>query len=667
MTFIKKISFLFFLPLLLLQCNKEKMSNSLIPRDVIFKNPTRSNPQLSPDGQWLSYVAPLNGVKNIFIEPLYGGKSMALTNDTKRGVEHYRWSFDNTHILFVKDHEGDENWNLYTANIKTKKITQISDEKKAQTRILGTSQKHPTKIIVGINKRNPQFHDLYLLDIETKEKKNIYENNTYLGFLFDEDLVPQVALSEISTGENLVSRRRPDGTYAPYIKIPFEESGIYGPLALSSDGQTLYWNGPSPEGDLSHLWQINLRNNERTVISASKEADLSEVLLSPQANTPIAASFTKGRQHWDIIDKQYAPDFKTLRAHLKNDDFYILSQTLKNDKWLILSRSDIKSDSFYIFERSTQSLKHLFSSKPHLDAYALNPMHVVEIPSRDGLNLVSYVTLPHQQQLSPATAKKRLPLVVLVHGGPWQRDHWGLTRFTGDVHQWLSNRGYAVLSINYRGSTGFGKKHFSSSFGEWGRKMHEDILDGVQWMVDHEIVDPKRVGIMGGSYGGYETLVGMTFSPDVFACGIDLVGPSNLLSFMGSIPPYWEPLYNSTVRRLGADPRTEKGKAYLKERSPLFYIERIQAPLLIGQGKNDPRVVESESQQIVDALKAKHIDVTYLLYPDEGHGFARPENSISFWAVTEGILHKTLHGKCEPLNDAMKKASAQLKAGKLPN
>jgi dipeptidyl aminopeptidase/acylaminoacyl peptidase len=369
-----------------------------------------------------------------------------------------------------------------------------------------------------------------------------------------------------------------------------------------------------------------------------------------------------------VLDSDIVGDIAHLQA-VADGDFDVLARTLDDTQWIVAYTIDNGPVHYYLYRRPTKHATFLFTNRQALEGLPLAKMHSAVIPARDGLNLVSYYTLPIGSEANggelvrprpEAGALRARPLatVLLVHGGPWGRDEWGYDT----IHQWLANRGYAVLTVNSRGSTGFGKAFVNAGNLEWGARMQDDLLDAVQWAIDAGIADPQRIAIMGGSYGGYATLAGLTFTPETFACGVDIVGPSNLVTLLETVPPYWEPIIKMFTTRVG-DHRTEEGRAFLRSRSPLTYVDNIQRPLLIGQGANDPRVKQAESDQIVQAMQAKQIPVTYVLYPDEGHGFARPENNLSFFAVAEAFLAQHLEERFEPIGEDFANSSIVVPTG----
>jgi dipeptidyl aminopeptidase/acylaminoacyl peptidase len=392
------------------------------------------------------------------------------------------------------------------------------------------------------------------------------------------------------------------------------------------------------------------------------------VWLDPRTRTPQAFGVEYLTEQFSALTPAADKDIEHLKAAV-GPQFQVVSRTNDDGKWVIVVNDPVHVTTSYLYDRSNGKVTKLFDHRPELVGAPLRPMKPVEIPTRDGLTLVGYLTLPPgstptgKAALGDTAASwhptKPVPLVLDVHGGPWARDSYGFN----PEHQWLANRGYAVLSVNYRGSTGFGKNFINAGDHEWAGKMHNDLLDAVQWAIQQQIASPDKVAIYGGSYGGYAALVGLTFTPDRFACGVDIVGPSNLNTLIGSIPPYWKAFYQDMTRRIGGDPHTDEGNKYLQSRSPLTYVERISRPLLIAQGANDPRVKQAESDQIVAAMKKKQLPVTYVLYPDEGHGFARPQNRLAFYAIAEGFLSKCIGGRQEGIGNDFDGSSLQVPDG----
>jgi len=633
-------------------------AQNLIPRDIFFGNPERSGVQISPNGKSLSWLAPVNGVMNVWVAPIDKlDQAKSITADTTRPVRAYFWAFDNKHILYQQDTGGDENWHVFSVNIasgKAQDITPIDKkESKVAARIDGVSHRLPGKVLIAINERNPQFHDTYEVDIATGKKKMAVQNDSFAALMFDDDLKVKLAMQMSPDGGFLVkkvSRSKP-GAWDDFMTIPQDDSLTTQPLGFDKFGRYVYlWD--SRGRDTGALMVMALKFGQGKVVAEDARADGSDILVHPTDNTIQAVAFTYERTEWKVLDKRVAPDFEKLQK-LATGEFKIASRTLDDRKWIVAAYSDAGPVRYYLWDRGKKKETFLFSNRPALEKLELAAMKSVVIPSRDKLNLVSYLSLPvGTDKDGNGVPEKALPMVLLVHGGPWGRDQWGFN----PIHQLLANRGYAVLSVNFRGSTGFGKKFINAANREWAGKMHDDLVDAVEWASKSGVADPKRVCIMGGSYGGYATLVGLTFTPDLFACGVDIVGPSNLITLIQTVPAYWMPIVNMFKARVG-DWTTEEGKKELKARSPLTHAGKIKRPLLIGQGANDPRVKQAESDQIVKALQAKKIPVTYVVFPDEGHGFARPENNLAFWAVTEAFLSAYLGGSFQPVDASAFKGS----------
>jgi dipeptidyl aminopeptidase/acylaminoacyl peptidase len=451
--------------------------------------------------------------------------------------------------------------------------------------------------------------------------------------------------------------RTVEGGWEPFMEIGMEDTLTTSPVAFDKTGRILFMID-SRGRDTAALVSLDLDTGELTLIGEDPRADISGAMVHPTEKTVQAVAFTYERKHWQILDESIAEDLAYLGT-VADGDVEVTDRTLDDKYWMVAYVMDDGPVRYYRYDREAQEAQFLFTHQSELEEWSLARMHPVIIESRDGLNLVSYYTLPiGSDSDSDARPDQPLPMVLYVHGGPWSRDIWGYN----PVHQWLTNRGYAALSVNFRASTGFGKAFINAGNKEWGGKMHDDLIDAVDWAIREGIADPEKVAIMGGSYGGYATLWGITDTPERFACGVDIVGISNLVTWFETMPPYWQPQIELFATRVG-DARTEEGRALLTERSPLTYVDQIQRPLLIGQGANDPRVNQAESDQIVDAMQGKGIPVTYVLYPDEGHGFARPENNLSFFAVAEAFLSECLGGKYEPVGDDFKGSSITVPVG----
>lgn len=649
----------------------------LIPRELLFGNPDRAAARLSPDGEWLSFLGPLDGVLNVWIAPT-GDLAAArpLTRDTGRGISQYFWTYDGRHLLYMQDTAGEENFHVYRVDIRSGEVKDLTAIDGVRAMVVGTSHRHPGTVIVGLNDRNPQLHDLYRLDLASGERELLAENPGFVGWGLDDDLNLRFAVQPTPDGGMALLKPTEGGGWEPWQVVPQEDSMTTNLIGFNQAGDAAYLL-ESRGRNTAALMLMDIDTGETTQIAEDPRADVSGVMLHPTENTVQAWASTYARTEWRAIDPAVADDLAFLARHC-DGEVEVTSRTLDDRTWIVADSQDDGPVRYFLYRRGDGAatrrvgsrgrrataggrgeLTFLFTNRTALEQVALAPMHCPVIPTRDGLEMVSYLTLPLGSDADGDGVPDRpLPLVLWVHGGPWSRDEWGYN----PIHQWLANRGYAVLSMNYRGSTGFGKEFLVASNLEWGGKMHDDVLDSVQWAIDQRIADPAKVAITGGSYGGYETLVGMTFSPEVFACGVDIVGPSNLITFIESIPPYWKPMLDLMHTRIG-DSTTEEGRALLTERSPLTRADRIARPLLISQGANDPRVKKAESDQVVEAMRANGIPVTYVLYPDEGHGWERPQNRLSFFAVMEAFLAEHLGGAFEPIGDAFTDSSLQVLEG----
>ncbi|MAT72846.1 MAG: S9 family peptidase [Planctomycetaceae bacterium] len=634
----------------------------LIPRSVLFGNPQRASARVSPNGKWLSYLAPVDGILNVFVAPIDDlDAAKQVTDDKTRDIRGYSWAFTGEHILYTQDKAGDENWHVYATNVATIETTDLTPVDGVHARIEGASEKFPTEILVGLNDRNPQLHDIYKVNILTGKRELLQENPGVVGFVTDDDFDVRFAVTFTPQAEQVMLKPTTgdDGEqgWDEFLKIGPDDSTTTGPAGFDKSGDVLYFLD-SRDRNTGALYAWNLKTNEKTLLAEDDKADVGEIIAHPTKHTIQAVGFTYSRREWQILDDDIRADLEYLET-VEDGELIVTSRTLADDKWTVAYILDDGPLKFYLYDRPAKQAKFLFNSRDDMQGYDFVKMHTPVITSRDGLPLVSYLSLPPGSDPDgDGVPDAAVPMVLDVHGGPWARDDWGYNPY----HQWLANRGYAVLSVNYRGSTGFGKDFVNAANGEWAGKMHDDLLDAVNWAVDQGIAQRDKVCIMGGSYGGYATLVGMTFTPDTFACGVDIVGPSSLVTLLQNIPPYWMPIMPLMNLRMG-DVSTEEGRAELLKRSPLTLVDKIQRPLLIGQGANDPRVTQLEADQIVEAMQAKKIPVTYVLYPDEGHGFALEENRMSFNAVTEAFLAEHLGGRFEPVGAAFEDSSIHVPAG----
>ena len=613
----------------------------LIPRKVLFGNPERTSPRISPDGTRLAWIAPRDGVLNVWSAPIgVSGASgvdwnaaTVVTDDTDRGIRSFAWARDGRHLLYVQDTGGDENWRLYDVDIDTMARRDLTPFDGIQARIIATSKRHRDQVLVGMNRDNPQLHDVYRLDLPTGELVKLIDNPGYAGWLADEELVVRGALAPLPDGGfDLLVRDSADGDWRTLLTISADDAPASDVLSFSGDGRSLLVISAAGS-DTGRLSQIDLATGEVRVLVEDSEADVAGAVLHPDTREPQIVEVLKDRTEYHVLDPSVEPDFKAIRA-LHPGDPQLVGRDEADATWLVAFVDDAGPVQYFSYDRTSRAGSFLFDSRPELSRFDMARMEPFSFAARDGLTIHGYATFP------PGAERSGLPMVLDVHGGPQARDEWG---FNPEA-QWMANRGYLSVQVNYRGSTGYGKSFVSAGDREWGAKMHDDLLDAVQYVVDQGWADPDKVAIYGGSYGGYAALVGAAFTPDVFCCAVDIVGPSNLQTLLETVPPYWKPMIAQLYKRVG-NPETDK--EFLWSRSPLSRAHDIRIPLLIAQGANDPRVKQAESEQIVAALKDAGIDYEYMLFPDEGHGFAKPENRQKFYAAAERFLAKYLGGRFE--------------------
>src|SRR5271166_2365263 len=619
----------------------------LIPRNVLFGNPERISPHISPDGSRLAWIAPREGVLNVWVAPIGTSgvdwdDATVVTDDTDRGIRMFAWAKDGRHLLYLQDTGGDENWRLYDVDLETPAATggQTSWAKRdltpyegIQARVIATRKSHRDEVLVGLNRDNPQLHDVYRLDLKTGELAKLIENPGYAGWLADEDMVVRGALAPLPDGGfDLLVRDDAEGDWRTLLTIPADDAPASDALAFSGDGKSLL--AISSVGvNTGRLVRIDLASGEDRVLLEDPDADVAGAMLHPDTREPQIALVLKDRAEYHVLDPAVQPDYEAIRA-LHTGDPSLIGRDEADTTWLVAFTDDAGPVRYYGYDRATGTGSFLFDSRPELSRYELAHMEPFSFTTRDGLTVHGYVTFP------PGGGRSGLPAVLDVHGGPQVRDVWGWN----PEAQWLANRGYLCIQVNYRGSTGYGKAFVNAGDREWGAKMHDDLIDAVGYVVEQGWADRDRIAIYGGSYGGYAALVGAAFTPDVFRCAVDIVGPSNLQTLLETIPPYWAPMIAQLYRRVG-NPETDAD--FLWSRSPLSRARDIRIPLLIAQGANDPRVKQAESEQIVAALAEAGIDYEYMLFPDEGHGFAKPENRLKFYAAAERFLAKYLGGRFE--------------------
>lgn len=630
---------------------------AIIPRKDIFGNPERSIARISPDGRHVSWLAPKDGVMNVWVAPTDNpGNARVVTSDSYRGIRIYYWAPNSEYIYYTQDDGGDENFHVYSSDIETGEVRDLTPVAEgARATIEQVSPAMPDHIVVGINERDPQIFDLYIVDVTSGERELLRENPGYAAWLIDNSLEPRYGLQPTPDGgANIVDF---DGEV--FAVISPEDFLVTQPIGFNKDNTVIFMLD-SRGRDTAALTRVDLGTGEPELMAANDDADISGVLTDQRTFEPVAYNVNYLKSSWHGLTDTAKADFEAISDQLSGS-LSIVSTTEDMSKWVLHEDAAEKPGAYYVYDRADGSVSQMLVTRPALNDATLATMQPVVIEARDGLELVSYLTLPaHSDSDGDGRPDAPLPMALAVHGGPWARDEYGYHPW----HQWLANRGYAVLSVNYRGSSGFGKSFMRAAINEFAGKMHDDLIDGVAWAVAEGIADPDKVAIVGGSYGGYATLIGVSFTPETFACGVDLVGPSSLVTLIESFPEYWKPWLAGTWYTYVGDPANEEERADMLERSAISRIDDIAVPLLVGQGENDPRVTKLESDQLVEAMSNNELPVTYVNFPDEGHGFQRPENRLAFYAVMEGFLAQCLGGRAEDVKDAFDGSTIEILYGR---
>lgn len=637
-----------FISMLSAQERDKKTSSSGVPpiidRELIFGNPEIAGAELSPNGKYLAFLKPWKDTRNVWVKAVDQPFESArlLTTETKRPIPGFFWSRDSKYILYAKDKDGDENFNVYSVDPAAQPASgadapeshDLTGLKGVRVAIYAIPKKDPDVIYIGLNDRDKAWHDLYKLRISTGEKTLVHKNTERItGWTFDLNGQARLATRAAENGDTEVLRVDQDKLTKVYSCTVFESCA---PIRFNKDGKRVYMETNKGDSDLISLVLFDPATEKTDLVESDplKRVDFGGAQFSEVTEELVETSYNDEHERRYFRDKSFESDYKWLQKKLPGNEIDLQSSTLDEHLWLVLAHGDTEPGQAYLFDRKTRKLTEQYRLREKLQRQYLAHMTPVHYKSSDGLEIPAYLTLPE------GVPGKNLPALLIPHGGPWARDFWGYNALA----QFFANRGYAVLEPNFRGSTGYGKKFLDAGNHEWGRKMQDDVTWGVKYLVAQGIADPKRVGILGGSYGGYATLAGVTFTPEVYAAAVDIVGPSNLITLLESIPAYWEPIRKVFYERMG-DPNTAEGKALLAERSPLHSADKIKTPLLVAQGANDPRVNKREAEQIVIALRDRGFPVEYLLAPDEGHGFARPVNNMALFMETEKFLSKNLGGR----------------------
>jgi dipeptidyl aminopeptidase/acylaminoacyl peptidase len=630
-------------------------SAGLLRRRLIFADPERSVVRISHDGTRIAFRAPVDGVLNLWIAPIDRiDEARPVTAVTDRNLGPWIiWMHDNRHVVFFRETAGDENWRAWRVDLQTGDVRVLTAGPGVTCYIQQISRHFPRELLIAHNARDKRYFDVFRVNVATGESTLVQQNEGFFGHFTDQQFRVRFARRHTDDGDVEYLQRGTDGEWALFSRIDAEDAMPTRAIEFSADGRELYWLD-SRDRDTAAVVAQDLAKGTMRVLAEDPRADFTQLVLDPVSERPVAAARSFERVAWQVLDPDYRGDFDYLTRQSRGE-LVINGMSQDRRHWIVAYQYDDAPLEYFDYDPTARRARRLFSSTTAWEGLPFVPMEPVIIRARDGLELVSYLSRPRDAQPT-----KRLPMVLLVHGGPWARDVWGLYA----DHQWLANRGYAVLSVNYRGSTGFGKAFVNAANLEWAGKMHDDLIDAVDWASAQGITDPARVAIMGTSYGGYAALVGVTFTPEKFACAVDLCGISNLVTMLNTIPEYWVTWKSLLWKVRTGDYTTEAGLRFLEERSPLNRAERIVRPLLIGQGGNDVRVKASESEQIVAAIQQHGIPVTYVYYSDEGHGLGRPENRRSFKAVVEAFLAAHLGGRCEPVGDDFEGSTIEFRAGR---
>lgn len=614
---------------------KQKINEIVIAKEIpledFFKNPEKSSYQISPDGSFYSFMAPYKKRMNIFIQKIGDSSATQLTFEEARDIAGYFWP-NNEQIVFLKDEAGDENFHLFGVNIDGSNPIGFTDFEGVRAQIIDDLPDQKDFVVIGLNKRNKQVFDPYRLNLKTGEISMLAENpGNIQGWMFDHDGKLRLATAIVDgVNQSILYRENEEDEFKTIITTNFKEG--FNPQFFTFDNKNII--GSSNLGrDKSAIVEFDpVTAKEVKVLYANDDYDVNGVGYSRKRKVITAAYFESWKSERHYFDSTSKATFEKIQKQLAGYEIGITGVNKDENILILRTYSDKSLGAYYIYNSEDDKMEKIVDVSPWIDENEMSNQLPIAYQSRDGLKINGYLTLPKGYNMENA---KNLPVVINPHGGPWARDSWG---FNPEI-QFLANRGYAVLQMNFRGSTGYGRKFFEASFKKWGREMQDDITDGTKWLIDKGIADSTRIAIYGGSYGGYATLMGLVKEPKMYAAGVDYVGVSNMFTFMKTIPPYWEPMLEMMYEMVGD---VEKDSTMLREVSPVFHVDKIKAPLFIAQGANDPRVNVDESDQMVRAMKEKGIEVEYLVKKDEGHGFRNEENRFEFYRAMEKFLNLQL-------------------------
>ena len=626
----KSIKGLFLLALIAAATSCQRAPAPIIPMEDFFRNPTKVNFELSPNGEYIAFMQPWERRLNVHVQQIGTDEVVRITSATERDIAGYLWASDDR-IVYVQDRGGDENFRLYAVDIDGENELTLTLFEKVQARLIDDLEDNPDEMLVALNNRDPRLHDVFRVDVNTGDLTLLAENPGNINrWITDHEGKLRAAVTSDGVMESILYRETEEDEFKTIVTTSFKET--LAPLFFTFDNQNFYvTSNRGRDKDAIFTFDVSTAQ-EGELIFEHPEVDVTRLMYSRLRKVITGVSYTTDMTEYHFFDEDREALQKQLEKLLPKVEVRVVDFSKDETRCMVRTFSDKTRGHYYFYDREKDDLVEVADISPWLNEEHMASMKPIKYTSRDGLTIHGYLTLP------VGARAKNLPVVINPHGGPWARDVWG---FSPTV-QFLANRGYAVLRMNFRGSTGYGREFWEISFKQWGETMQDDITDGVHWIIDEGTADPERIGIYGGSYGGYATLAGVTFTPDLYACGVDYVGPSNLFTLLETIPPYWELMRQMMYEMMG-DP--EKDQELLRAASPLFHADSIRVPLLVAQGANDPRVKQAESDQIVEALRARGIDVPYMVKENEGHGFRNEENRFDFYRAMEQFFAKHLGGR----------------------